>query len=217
MTTIAVRSWAIALTGCLAACATTPPAQHPCSAPAGIAAPVDAQHAIFGLALGQPLALPECPKIGAGAHIQYGYSKESCYQRTTNIAACSALIDGYARIEFPVLSLPYWAKSVTARVVEGRIEGIRIYTSGIKGQKPALDALSEKFGKPSSSLNTEVQNRMGAKYQSLNSLWTVSDVSVVLIGTTGHLDDGEVEIATPIGHSAYAADAAKLEEGIKKL
>lgn len=213
------RATSFVLAGILCGCATAPSPAPPCSAPAGVAATVDSLHSVFGIAFGQPLAIPECPKYGSGSFIRYGFSKEACWQRPVDAAGCTPIIDGYVGVEFPVLTLPYWTRTsgVTVRVVAGRAEGARIYTSGINGQDAALQALTDKYGKPSSSLNTDVQNRMGAQYTSLNSSWKVGDLTVVLLGTTGRLDEGEVEISTDIGSAAFKSDAAKLTEGVKPL
>ena len=204
----------------LSGCATAPPpAPPPCSAPAVPAAAADPVHTVFDIALGQALNLPECPKYRSGSLIRYSYSKEACWQRTVNPAECSPIADGYVDVEFPVLTLPYWTGTsrITVRVVGGRVEGARIDTIGIKGQEFALKALIEKYGEPSESFNTLVQNRMGAQYTSLNSKWKVSDVTILLFGTTGHLDEGQVEIATEIGAAAFKSDAVKLTEGVRPL
>ena len=213
------RATTFLLAGILSGCATAPPPAPPCSAPAGVASTVDSMHSVFGIALGQPLAIPECPKYGSGSFIRYGFSKEACWQRPVDAAGCTSITDGYAGVEFPVLTLPHWTRTsrVSVRIVNGRVEGARIYTSGIKGQDAALQALTEKYGKPSSSLNTDVQNRMGAQYTSLNSSWKVGDLTVVLLGTIGRLDEGQVEISTEIGGAAFKSDAAKLTEGVKPL
>jgi hypothetical protein len=176
-------------------------------------------HTVFGIALGQPLAVPECPKYGSGLFLDYGYSADTCYQRTAEKAVCAPLLEGYAGIHFKILSLPTWSSQseITARIVSGRVEGIRIYTTGISGQDEAIEELTQKYGKPSSTLNTDVQNRMGAKFVSLNASWTVGDLEIVLIGTAGRLDEGQVEIATRVGRAAFESDRAKLTQGVKPL
>jgi len=215
-----VRATSFLLAGILYGCAAVPPPAPPCSAPAGVAATVDSLHSVFGIALGQPLAIPECPKYGSGPFIRYEFRKEeACWQRPVESAGCEPITDGYAGVEFPVHTLPLWTRTsrVTVRIVAGRVEGARIYTSGIKGQDAALQSLIDKYGKPSSSLNADVQNRMGAQYTSLNSSWKVGDLTVVLLGTTGRLDEGQVEISTDIGSAAFKSDAAKLTERVKPL
>lgn len=192
----------------LSGCAVAPSAPPPCSAPALVGQKVDDLHTALGVALGQPLSMPECPKYGTGPTATYGKPNQVCWKRPFNLQSCSAIANGNVRIAFPVPDLPIWVlgSEVTARVIDGRLEAIIIATTGIMKQHYAFDDLVVKYGKPAEQETIPFKNQLGASLDSVIAGWKIQDVHVVFFGGFRTADTGKLQIATTKGDAALEAD-----------
>lgn len=153
---------------------------------------------VFGLKLGEPIPLPECPW---NATFRYApATKEPCmiYGRATD-RRDPASPD--RRIDFPYSQSPSLSAKgyVFGTVVNGRLEAVTIPTRGINAIPSTMAALQAKYGEPSSVRKYAVQNRVGAQFESATATWEFPELSVVYLGTVGVLDEGEIIISTPTG------------------
>ena len=114
----------------------------------------------------------------------------------------------FSESDRPQIVLPI--RSVSAQVIDGKLESIRIDTCGIDCQDEALSVLTEKYGKPDALKEENKQNAFGALYTSHQVNWTLlsvipgtTDVSADLIvsfrGTTDRLDQGRIDVMTEKG------------------
>lgn len=110
----------------------------------------------------------------------------------------------YAPDAFPRGFSPY----VTLKTVDGRVEGIQVDTSGTY-QQTILDALTEKFGRPTHVDRTPRQNLMGATFKSITAHWDFADLDVMFIGLT-KVDEGFLLIRSPVIETAENPPQPKL-------
>jgi hypothetical protein len=78
-------------------------------------------------------------------------------------------------------------------LVDGRVEEIRIDTRGQPWQSEILAALTEKYGKPTYSGRTPVQNLMGAQFESQDARWEFDDMQVSFVGLV-KVDAGKIRV-----------------------
>lgn len=196
----------------LSGCAAAPSAPPPCSAPAVPGQKVDELHTAFGISLGRPLAMPECPKFGSGPAATYGTPNRLCWKRSFNLQSCTPPVNGTVRIAFPALQLPVWVSGseVTARLIEGRVEGVMITTTGVRTQHFTFDDLVAKYGTAKEKSSIKMQNRAGAFFEATLAAWSVGEVEVTFFGAIRSLDAGRVQIATPAGEKAFEDDLERL-------
>jgi len=206
------------LTGCahtIAPLSTSAGADAPCSAPAATAGSVDDKHTVFGIALGQPLALPECPKAGAGEHVAYTQLSRTsaCYERLAVTATCPALQDEWIHIHYPPLMLPFWVGSsgIDVRLIKSHVEALHIATTGVPAQRPAQESITEKYGTPVSTFIMDVPNPAGGgDLQSTYNSWSKDDIAIALRGIVDRIDYGEIDVVTKTGAAATESDTTKL-------
>jgi hypothetical protein len=161
---------------------------------------------IAGITLGDPPPFPECATVkvkNAGGYKDFlTYADhpldQQCWQRSF-MDPRMGQPPGAEREEvkaYVTTPLPTGLSSYIQMVlIDGRVEEIRIDTRGKPWQSDILAALTEKYGKPTYSARTPVQNRMGAQYESLDARWEFSDMEVSFYGLT-KLDAGKIRIRT---------------------
>jgi hypothetical protein len=163
------------------------------------AAAMSADMTVFGLKLGEPLALPEC-HWNDSLRVYGPATNGPCmtYGRYTDRRDPAS---SERRIEFPYSQRPSLsARSyVIGTVINGKLEAVTVPTRGINAIRPTMEALQAKYGEPTSVRTYPVRNRAGAQFESANATWEFADLSVVYLGSVGVLDAGEIVIATPTG------------------
>lgn len=92
-----------------------------------------------------------------------------------------------------------------AIVADGKLEGIRIFTTGIDSQRAWLKTLNDKYGKPLELADVPTQNRMGATFSVIRAGWVFSDLVVTFDGALKQIDLGVVTIETRKGMAAEEA------------
>ena len=90
--------------------------------------------------------------------------------------------------------------------------GASFYTHGIKTQSYDLLALVEKYGEPTHQSSEVVQNRMGAKYDSITAVWSSPELTVVYSATWGDLDTGYVKVDMPAAAELRKAISAQMDK-----
>lgn len=172
---------------------------------------------IFGLAVGAPIQLPECPKYEFLGRIEYRsvVVDPTCISVWPATKSAIDLTHGTIFISFPIREQPSIASGeINGYVEQGKLVGLRIFTRGIKLQHYDLEQLIEKFGPPTSKSTISARNRLGATFDVLTATWKLADLSVAFFASDGSsLDRGIIEILTP----AARIIVKEREEKLSKL
>lgn len=186
-----------------------------------------AEQSVFGLSLGEKLAMPECPhetKGGVNLYIDTSavaafdgrtLSKQTCFEHWD-----TALVGQPARtekvgIEFPEGESPSIAAKVSALVIDGLLESVFFSTAGFSTQDQVLVALRKKYGTPTKTSETKKQNALGAVFSSHFAVWKFANLTVEFRGTTDQIDDGLVNIDTKKGTDYRSSLLKKSQNGPK--
>jgi hypothetical protein len=168
---------------------------------------------VFGLQIGAELNLAECQrtKLSKNNFIYSGGDQLWCYERHDKAKDGAPVVNETILIKFPFRDRPQIASgmSLVGQVMDGKLEGIGFNTLGVTDADDVLQKLTEKYGTPSSSRRYEVQNRLGAKFTTVQAVWNFSNLVVIFDGVASSLDSGLVTIDTP---RCKAAREQRLEE-----
>lgn len=162
---------------------------------------------VFGLALGQPIVIPECSKnevSGGYSAVQTKTCQENYRTHDKNL-----FTDNY--IIFPEQNAPTIGSLTFGAAIEGGVlEGLHIDTLGVSDQDYVLEQLTQKFGKPSSLVRAAGETASGVKFPTLQATWTNSSVVVEYGSGVYSMDRGSVRITTPeLKRRLDAQDAAE--------
>jgi len=157
---------------------------------------------VFGIQIGQPLAIPECkktPRIASLPDVDFGYEMRQpvvCHQAARVNAGETWATE---TIVFPLESMPTIARSgkMDAMIVDGKVIGFTIPTAGIESQEVVISLLTEKYGKPASVTRSSVQNSVGGSFQAISAIWATAGLAISFNAAPYRLDIGEVMIDTP--------------------
>jgi hypothetical protein len=173
--------------------------------PAGISA-AERQISLYGIELGKPFALPECPLED---------QKDMCFQRRGGTAYDVAVpIDRGERtvtVYFASGELP----SITANrffmvmLSNGIVEEISIGTKGVSAGDVALGQLTAKFGAPGSLTKNVMQNGYGATYAKVNALWHIGGYWLSYDSAVERADQGIILALTEKEFAKIKAQSAK--------
>lgn len=144
---------------------------------------------LYGITLGAPLNLPRCGEATVPV----------CF---FTIADVDVAVLGHAYVHFEGIAPVWWSAAndaVNLTVLEGKVEQIIINTRGAEFQGKAAADLSAKFGAPSKTSTSVMQNQFGAKFNIATSAWQSGDVLITLTGAGRSLADGEVRAITAAG------------------
>ncbi len=160
---------------------------------------VDQKELVFGVPLGKPITINECPKKIFPAFADYSNSDDICFKRIFDTTSCRPLKSENVFIAVPYADRPSWVMDIKAQIVDGIVQGFYINTFGINAQSSVMDGLSKKYGKPSFRKENIVQNGVGDQFRSIFALWDLGNVQITFSGTYGKLNQGLVSIQTPVG------------------
>jgi len=166
---------------------------------------------VYGLELGKPLSIHECAltKVYKKAYV-YGYhDADVCFQhqptkfgdvwKVTEPVSTPAFNED-VKIIFPLDRRPQiTVGDPIGTVVDGKLEGIRMKTGGVRTWDIVLDALTKKYGEPSARRDLQESNLMGAKIPVIVAVWTSPELVVEF--TSVRPDDvtvGSVEVYTAV-------------------
>jgi hypothetical protein len=152
---------------------------------------------VFGLILGEPLALPDCESsVVAGVKFYEPVAKATCVEEAKPLAGYGQPV---RRVNFNPKQAPPYMKHwrVFPLETDGKLIGVHFLTPGVSAQEVVFDALKAKYGKPSSVQRIAVQNGFGAVFESLEAEWLLPSVQVKFYGTVGKISTGEVFIDLP--------------------
>ena len=92
---------------------------------------------------------------------------------------------------------PTGTRTVTAVVVDGRIEGLMVETDGFQHAQQLFEQLQQKLGKPTTQGTSDVVSGVGAKFSSPEAVWNLPNVYVRFSGIVGAIDSGLILVYTP--------------------
>jgi len=173
---------------------------------------------IFGFVLGEAINLPECSYDGFAGNtkIYDAFPPRTCVQD-------AAPLRGYAnpprRIVFSKDEMPPIVKNWRMFILEsaGRLIGVHFLTDGVDTQELVLNKLTEKYGQATKVDRLPVQNRMGARFQSIEARWKLPGLVVTFTSTLNNLDSGEVFVDLPQASAlreAWKASERPRERGL---
>jgi hypothetical protein len=170
---------------------------------------------VFGIALGQPLTIPECKRNNQGGYEMF-HIKTMCALRKD----ASKVFDGTdIDIWFPSDKAPDIVREehFTVWVLQGKVEGVLFATSGVDDQKQVLAQLITKYGNPHELKKRILQNAFGAQYEGYNASWSFPDLYISFTSPTSDIRWGGVEIATPLYKARRDEWSRKEQESRSKL
>lgn len=164
-----------------------------------LAAMTAAAHAepvtVYGLTLGQPLGLQKCAP---------GARTVVCYSRMSRNPV--ELVDENLIVDFPAGQAPEMASggNVAAWVVDGKVQRVTWWTTGVTLQQEHLAKLEAKFGPAGLVERKRAVTRFGVEFPVIEATWGLPDgVVVTFTGAFDRADRGRVEVSTPEGLAAF--------------
>ena len=142
--------------------------------------------AVFGVTVGAPISIQKCATDSG-----VGTDKE-CWYRNPYTAKDS--VDVATPLGAP---LPMWVRRISVQIIDGKVEGVHIYTMGADAQQVALRALVAKYGEPNSLSHNDVQTVGGAVLQSIKAYWQTGNVAILFTGIDDNINNGFVRVVTP--------------------
>lgn len=164
-------------------------------------APWAAAHSVYGLELGQPLSLQECPKTSIAGSYSYSVAAAPCY-RGSPVRAAPVQPEDAVMVAFPYSKIPSQSSSnmVGVFVIDGVLQLVVINTQGAATQEAVFDDLVGKYGKPSVSERLAVSTGYGAPAGGILAAWDEGDsLQVNFFGVAGSYRTGLLLIGTKRG------------------
>lgn len=167
---------------------------------------------IAGLTFGSPVLTPECAKEkDAWGSVRYvTFSSTTCWSDMKLLGPGMV----HASILFGSSGQPSiisW-RAMEVYLRDGKLVAASFYTHGLPTQNYDLKTLIEKYGEPTAKTVLQVQNRLGAKFDSISATWALPDITVDFSGTFTSLDYGHVTIALPQGEELVQQRAKQLSD-----
>lgn len=156
---------------------------------------------VFGIRLGEPLALPECSFSKKYGRLSYDFPsfKEpppDCWKRgLIGTPGVPLKDDDTVVIQFESLPYGFGYRDTSVKLIAGLVEEFRFSTEG-SAQQEVFDALVRKYGAPTSHDSEQLQNRMGASFASTTARWNFSNLSVLYLGLGSTVDKGILVISS---------------------
>lgn len=170
----------------------------------GAAQKAPSQLSFYGVEIGKPLQLPECPKekdqtnlmrliVGVRYKcVQYGDAPGDI---------------GRAWVRFPSGEEPLNSSGsgFTVAIVDGTVQLAELMTSGLMSQGLVLQELTAKYGPPTKSDILKATNRAGATFDNISASWDLGDLQVRFLGMVARTDQGYLWVGTRRGFEEDAA------------
>jgi hypothetical protein len=177
---------------------------------------------VYGLEFGKPLAFPECIKVRGSS--EYTYARNQPEQPVCGLGASPSenVMDPamYVGLNFPASAKPALSKGNTVYVelIDGNLESVLTYTGGVDTQAADEIALTEKYGKPSSSKYIDGRLIGSPSARIIAAEWYLEDGSkVLLLGGTRRPNEGLFRIQSTKALKAEAAETErKKTEALKR-
>lgn len=152
---------------------------------------------VYGFVIGSTFTLPHCKTQWTSS--MWLHIRELCWIDLTPHSKAK-VADGEISVFFPKDKWPAMSKSsdIGVTVLEGKLAGLVIETSGVKDIDTVFPQLVAKFGNPTTKEAGILQNGFGARFPSIIATWKRGDVTITYDSHPyEELDDGHVTIYTP--------------------
>lgn len=172
----------------------------------GFLAPWAAAHSIYGLELGQPLSLKECPKSGIAGSYSYSVAPVPCY-RGSPVRAAPVQPQDAVMVAFPYGKIPAQSSTnmVGVFVIDDVLQLVVINTQGVATQDAVFDDLVGKYGKPSVSQRLAITTGYGKPAGGILASWDEGEpLQVNFFGVAGSYGTGLLLIGTKRGQEERA-------------
>lgn len=169
--------------------------------------------AVFGIQLGEVLQSQECAFRVISEKKAYNYPQiDNCFEEPAKINGYAIPVRRYIFGERQAPAIVLFSNLILLEI-DGRVEGIRFGTAGVAAQEPVMLALKQKYGEPTSIINSTVHTAAGAPIPRILAEWATPSLSIMFTSVTTASDRGEVFIdhpaATALRRSWRDADSAK--------
>jgi len=161
---------------------------------------------VYGIRLGEPLAMPECKRTKISDSYYYdGTDASLCYTRLIlpwdQKKFAEPVTTEIVFLFFPLDKKPLIARptGVSAQIISGKVESITILTHGNLDQDVALATLREKYGEPTTVVPETLQNSLGASFTTTLATWKFDNLNVSFYGIFDASDKGRLQISTNKG------------------
>jgi hypothetical protein len=155
---------------------------------------------VLGLAMGQPVSMPTCPKkiLPNGRPSEFVYDDdpaEVCHEPDIQLKDAPWR---RGAINFPLRQMPVFMHVNTAFtwIIDGRVEGLRIETLDHTNTDAILSELKTKFGPPTNITKTTGGPR-GVALPAIHAEWRLQGLYVSYRNIEMSVEYGALEIATP--------------------
>ena len=159
---------------------------------------------IFGMQLGEPISIPECPRRrrsdGTLSDITYERSPPNvCFERDIQLRDAPWR---RGAITFPTDRIPLIMSGASGFtiIINGRLEGVEIQTLGHAHADGIIRELTEKFGRPT-SVEADSEIIHGITVPSTTAIWRRPQGLIEYRSVDGDLEHGYLRIMT----ATYAA------------
>lgn len=152
---------------------------------------------LLGVSIGAPLSVELCTAATA--------PDATCANEDTSPGPLPNLGMRSFQIRYAVGARPTFAKYPTfiARVIDGNVEAISIFTNGPGSQSDVLRQLTEKFGDATSIEQKNVQNGFGASFPYADAHWQIGGVEVVFRGIFNDVKTGLITAVSAKAAAKY--------------
>ena len=158
-----------------------------CVLASAIASPAAAQgKSVLGIELGSRFLLPECGAGGGAVTSRACVAPEPVVRKPWGA-------DEY-HVALPLAGTPSYVRGeVKVATVKGIVESVQVGTWGIQSQDGVLAALTGQYGKPTHAREQkQALSRIPVRFAD----WDLADFSVKLLGATGSIDWGLIDVST---------------------
>jgi hypothetical protein len=140
---------------------------------------------VLGIELGSRFLLPECGGGGTA-------TSRACINSDPVVRKPWGAEEYH--VALPIAGTPSYVRGELKVVtVKGVVESVQIGTWGIQGQGVVMSALTSQYGKPT---RARQQKHPLSREPTQFADWDLADVSVKLLGSTGSIDWGLIEVST---------------------
>lgn len=178
---------------------------------------------VFGMKLGEPLALPECAfEKSYGSKMRYVFPDyknppPDCWKHRF-LASPGSPQNPNGKYDLQLQSMPRGFSSIGVELtlIDGRVESLWFPTVGTM-QADVKNTLVAKYGSPTTDKTETLSNRMGASFESLTATWTFDDLQIVFLGLASTIEKGVVTISTQRAVQKEAQRAAEQRASERKM
>jgi len=154
----------------------------------------------MGISVGDRL-VPECPTERSYGGLLYNVAARDSACWATFTMRPDPRLNTRNNNALPIAPVdnkrPTGTRAVTAIVVNGRIEGLKIETDGFQHGQQLFGQLQQKLGKPTWQEMGQVISGVGAKFSSPRAVWELPNAYVEFNGILGTVDSGLIVVFTP--------------------